>query len=105
MSNSLLGGDRKLVSFDPLPVEEKRKNFDGSLGPICNYCAGLGFTNTLGGQSAGCPKCDQTGVKPTSPYELQRQIDEIRENIGLIIQHLANEGIILAALNNLKKDE
>lgn len=63
-------------------VDERIKNLRGDLGPICNYCAGLGFTNSLGGGALGCNKCSQTGVEPIDSYELQDQINELKESIG-----------------------
>lgn len=56
------------------------KNNRGHLGPICNYCAGYGFTNILsdkGGSSAGCPRCSGTGVEQPDIMQMKSQIDLI----------------------------
>jgi hypothetical protein len=57
-----------------------QKNNRGTLGPICDYCGGYGFTNMLsdkGGSSAGCSRCGGTGVEQPTPAELQNQINTI----------------------------
>ena len=58
------------------------KNSDGHLGTICNYCGGYGFTNVVTGGSAGCPKCDQTGIQPISSSELLERIKELEAKLG-----------------------
>lgn len=62
-----------------MEVGAVQKNSDGHLGKICNYCGGYGFTNLITGSSAGCPKCNQTGVELVSVEELQKQIDELKK--------------------------
>lgn len=57
------------------------KNHDGDLGPICNNCAGLGFTLSLGGSSMGCKDCGQTGIAQPKPQELQKQINDLKDSI------------------------
>lgn len=47
------------------------KNFDASLGPICNNCGGYGFTYTLSnnGSASGCIHCKGTGVDKEALFE------------------------------------
>lgn len=59
------------------------KNLHGKLGEICSYCAGLGFTNTVGGGSAGCHRCDQTGIEPINVRELAQKVDKLT---GMVLE-------------------
>lgn len=69
----------KLV-IDPA-ILPAAKNTDGLLGEKCNNCGGYGYTMSIGGKSAGCQDCDQTGVKLPTRRELQNQIIEIRKDL------------------------
>jgi hypothetical protein len=52
------------------------KNTDGKLGPICGYCGGYGFTNSLApGTSAGCARCGGSGI------DRERQLEERLQGI------------------------
>lgn len=57
------------------------KNSDGKLGIICNNCGGYGFTNIVTGGSAGCNKCNQTGVEPISTADLLKRISELEAKL------------------------
>lgn len=72
--------DELEVDMDALPVQ---KNTDGHLGPKCNNCAGFGYTLVISGPSktAGCVRCDQTGVEPISGWELQKQVIDLAEKL------------------------
>lgn len=70
---------------DEDPADAHIKNLKGELGPICSYCAGLGFTNTITGGSAGCMRCMQTGIEPVNTYELAKKVDELTELVRELI--------------------
>lgn len=60
-------------------VDDGTKNLRGILGPICNYCAGLGFTNSITGGTLQCRRCDGKGIEPVDSRDLQKQIDQLKE--------------------------
>lgn len=63
---------------------EVQKNNRGTLGPICNYCGGYGFTNLLsdkGGSSASCPKCGGSGVEQPDINRLKSDIDMLKAEV------------------------
>jgi hypothetical protein len=61
------------------------KNTDGALGPICHYCGGYGFTNTMEARrSASCPHCLGSGVDKDAV--LQRRLASIEARIGAVEQ-------------------
>lgn len=62
-------------------VDDGTKNLHGKLGPICNYCAGLGFTNSITGGTLQCRRCEGKGVEPVDSRELQAQINELRDGM------------------------
>lgn len=64
------------------------KNILGKLGPKCNYCSGAGFTNSITGASAGCFRCDQTGIEPINTRQLAERVDAMDEKLKLIISLL-----------------
>lgn len=64
------------------------KNIFGDLGEICNYCSGLGFTNNLNGSSAGCHRCDQTGIEPVNTRELAKEVEKLDSKMDEILRLL-----------------
>jgi hypothetical protein len=88
MSQSVETKDRTVIE-----VPQDEKNARGKQGAICNNCAGFGYTIKLGGGNLKCMDCFGTGVS-INVHDLQRQITEIRQMLGEILKHLAEEGII-----------
>lgn len=75
------------------------KNTDGHLGPICNNCAGFGYTLRLKGESAGghCMNCEGSGVARMTHQQLQNQV------VGLSADIKALKDIIIKFMEE-KKD-
>lgn len=66
------------------------KNQDGHLGPICGYCGGYGFTNSLkSGESSGCRRCNGGGVEPPDLFQLQKDVDTLRGQVADILRRLS----------------
>ncbi|MDE2100935.1 MAG: hypothetical protein KGL39_27055 [Patescibacteria group bacterium] len=68
-----------------------QKNNRGTLGPICDYCGGYGFTNMLndmGGRSAGCPKCFGTGIEPVDTRQLKSDVDQLMKTVNFMATEL-----------------
>lgn len=67
-----------------------QKNITGNLGPRCNFCSGLGFTNSIKGGSHKCDRCLGTGIEPTDAKQasasVQQQIDDLREIVLELVQ-------------------
>lgn len=79
----------------PLTDEQKEQsNVLGTLGPICNTCGGLGWTNMLGGGTKNCADCEKTGIATMSRRELQEEVLKLRQMIGEIVKNLMAEGIV-----------
>lgn len=54
------------------------KNARGAFGPICNTCAGFGFTYSfLDGKQVQCIPCAGTGVPKVDLVDLQKQVIEL----------------------------
>ena len=64
-------------------VNKVAKNTDGHLGAICKACGGYGFTLTFGGatNSAGCKRCDQTGIEPPDLVEMHTRLGKLEASI------------------------
>ena len=71
---------------DESPQEAHIKNLKGELGPICNYCAGLGFTSLITGGTSGCYRCDQTGIEPVNVRELQEEVRQLTKLVKKLIK-------------------
>lgn len=56
------------------------KNVMGNLGPRCDWCSGLGFTNAITGGSHSCDRCDGSGIK-IDKLAMQKQIDELQATV------------------------
>lgn len=54
-----------------------QKNTDGHLGPKCNWCGGYGYLNTITGGSAGCQRCNQSGIEQPTVADLMKKISEM----------------------------
>src|SRR5258708_7979971 len=77
-------------------IDNGTKNLRGILGPICSYCAGLGFTNSVTGGSLSCRRCEGTGIEPVNTRELQDKVDRLEmalEELKKLIIRLAEEKI------------
>lgn len=61
-----------------------QKNTNGHLGPICNNCAGFGFTLGIAGRDHGCNYCNQTGVASMSNAELQAKYIEVATKLDAL---------------------
>jgi hypothetical protein len=61
--------------------EGKKKNLDGSLGPRCNNCSGLGFVNKITGGSEDCRRCYATGIEPPDVYKMAKEIEELKRRL------------------------
>lgn len=64
------------------------KNTDGSQGPICNHCGGFGYTNSMSGGAAGCPRCQGDGIAPIDIRALAKQVDGLDEKLNQILDKL-----------------
>lgn len=71
------------------------KNITGELGPICNYCGGYGYTNGLGGNSSGCPRCNGDGIEPVDVRELKEQVKKLTLLVGDICSALEKNKILI----------
>lgn len=77
-------GKRHVFTAQGIPP----KNITGNLGPRCEYCSGLGFTNSITGGSHSCKRCDATGIEPQKANKdhIQQQIDDLREIVLDLVQ-------------------
>ena len=80
-----------------LKAPTSNKNADGRLGPICNNCAGYGFTLSISGRGdSGCNHCGQTGIARLDNEQLSARVAnlelEIRGLKNLIVKELGKAG-------------
>ena len=66
------------------------KNTDGTLGPVCGYCGGYGYTNVVTGGSAGCPHCLGSGVDER--ILLRERLDRLEAQIMAVTRSSSPEG-------------
>lgn len=76
---------QNVVHSENVPVVNP-KNVYGKLGPICNFCGGLGFTLNITSGSQGCQRCDQTGIEPVNTHELKKDVEEIKKLLLKLIK-------------------
>lgn len=73
-----------VVNWKPLPS----KNIEGTLGPRCFVCSGLGrIGNLLSGSRGGsqnCVRCMGTGVEPLTPIEQRELLGKVKELCDLL---------------------
>lgn len=71
------------------------KNATGLLGPICNNCAGYGFTLGISGTDNGCHYCNQTGVSQPTTSSIEDRVAslelEIRGLKNIILKELGKK--------------
>ena len=72
---------------DPNIINEG-KNTQGQLGEKCNNCGGYGFTLSLNGSKLLCKDCEGLGVKMPTKIELQKQINDIKDDLTKLKQAL-----------------
>lgn len=85
MANVLVS--QKRYADEP-PEKAHIKNLRGDLGEICNYCAGLGFTNSIRGGTLQCKKCDGTGIEPINTRELFNEVQDLKKLVKDLIEKI-----------------
>lgn len=78
----------KKIERPNIGAKTTTKNVDGSLGAICNYCGGYGFTNHINGSSPGCTRCGSTGVEPIDTRALEKKVNDLDTKMDKILKLL-----------------
>lgn len=74
-------------TLPPSYAEPAVKNQRGEQGPICAYCGGYGFTNSIVGTnvSPGCLRCHGTGIEPPDLYAMAQRLDALESTLRRLV--------------------